>query len=166
MRSSLDDMYMNIAEAVSLRSTCVRRKVGCIIVKDKQVISEGYNGTPVGWHTNKCECNGKTKDIVLHAESNAITKLSKNGGKGAKGATAYCTLQPCIECAKLIVQSGITRVVYKEPYRFDEPIKFMEQCGIDVVQYGREDNLHNRLIRKTKKLWNRLKNKLRKSLTV
>lgn len=165
VRPSLDEIYMKLAGVIATRSSCRRKKVGTVIVKDNNIISFGYNGTPSGWHTNACECNGKTKDIVLHAESNAITKLSKNGGRGAKGATAYCTLQPCIECAKLIVQSGIKRVVYKEPYRFDEPITFMEQCGIDVVHYGAKQNsLRNQITKKAKTLWTQVKNKLPKNL--
>jgi len=133
-RISLDRMYMEIAKVVSRRSTCERKKVGAVVVKNKQIVSEGYNGTPAGWKTNCCENkDGKTKDVVLHAESNAITKLAKSTNSAQNG-TIYCTLQPCLSCSKLIHQAGIARVVYGEKYRKDESIGFLEQAGIEVVQ--------------------------------
>jgi dCMP deaminase len=133
-RISLDRMYMEIAKVVSRRSTCKRKKVGAIIVKDKQILSEGYNGTPAGWRTNCCEDeSGSTKDVVLHAESNAITKLAKSTNS-AEGGTIYCTLQPCLSCSKLVHQAGIVRVVYEEKYGKDESLRFLEQAGIEVVQ--------------------------------
>jgi dCMP deaminase len=135
-RISLDQMYLNIAAEVAKRSSCNRSKVGCIIVKDRQILAEGYNGTPRGWHTNDCEdSDGKTKDVVLHSEANAITKLSKSSQSGA-GATMYCTLSPCIDCSKLIVQAEIQRLVYKKAYRDASGLDFLRKCNVEVVKHG------------------------------
>lgn len=134
-RISLDEMYLNIAAEVAKRSSCRRAKVGSIVVKDTQIISEGYNGTPMGWPTNECEdCDGKTKDVVLHSEANAITKLAKSGQSG-EGATIYCTKSPCIDCSKLIVQSGIKKVVYKEEYRDVSGLEFLRKCNVEVIKW-------------------------------
>ena len=114
-------------------SYCVRRKVGALIVKDKMIISDGYNGTPSGFE-NICEeeITGKTKPYVLHAEANAITKVAKSSNS-SEGATLYVTASPCIECAKLIIQSGIKKVVYCDAYHSDDGIQLLERVGIEVI---------------------------------
>ena len=111
-------------------SYCKRRQVGALVVKDKMIISDGYNGTPSGFE-NVCENNNVTKPYVLHAEANAITKLARSSNN-SEGSTLYVTASPCIECAKLIIQSGIKRVVYAEKYRLDDGIKLMQRAGIKV----------------------------------
>jgi dCMP deaminase len=111
-------------------SYCKRRQVGALVVKDKMIISDGYNGTPSGFE-NVCEDNNVTKPYVLHAEANAITKLARSSNN-SEGSTLYVTASPCIECAKLIIQSGIKRVVYAEKYRLDDGIKLMQRAGIKV----------------------------------
>jgi len=114
-------------------SYCNRRKVGAILVKDKMIISDGYNGTPSGFE-NICEDEeGKTKPYVLHAEANAITKVAKSTNNSA-GATMYVTTSPCIECAKLIIQSGIKRVVYTDDYRSNDGIELLQKAGIEVCR--------------------------------
>ena len=116
----------------SENSYCIRRKVGALIVKDKMIISDGYNGTPSGFE-NICEDqNNKTKPYVLHAEANAITKIARSNNS-SNGATLYVTAAPCIECAKLIIQSGIKRIVYSESYRLDDGIELLDRAGIEVV---------------------------------
>ena len=112
-------------------SYCKRRQVGALLVKDKMIISDGYNGTPSGFE-NVCEDeNGVTKPYVLHAEANAISKVAKSGNSSA-GATLYITASPCIECAKLIIQAGITRVVYKDEYRLLDGVELLRRAGIEV----------------------------------
>ena len=114
-------------------SYCERRKVGALIVKDKMIISDGYNGTPAGFE-NICENeDGFTKPYVLHAEANAITKIARSNNN-SDGATLYVTASPCIECAKLIIQSGIKRVVYGEKYRLTDGIDLLERAGV-IVEY-------------------------------
>ena len=128
----LDKRYLRMARVWSENSYCTRRKVGALIVKDKMIISDGYNGTPSGFE-NVCELeDGTTKGYVLHAEANAITKIAKYGNN-SDGATLYVTTSPCLECAKLIIQSGIKRVVYSEKYRIDDGIKLLERAGIECV---------------------------------
>ena len=129
----LDIRYMRMARIWAENSYCVRRKVGALIVKDKMIISDGYNGTPSGFE-NVCEdeVTGRTKPYVLHAEANAITKVAKSGNS-SEGATLYVTASPCIECAKLIIQSGIRRVVYCDAYHSDDGISLLSRVGIDVV---------------------------------
>lgn len=128
----LDKRYLRMARIWAENSYCVRRKVGALLVKDKMIISDGYNGTPCGFE-NVCELeDGTTKPYVLHAEANAITKVAKSGNNSL-GATLYVTTSPCIECSKLIIQSGIKRVVYCEKYRLDDGIKLLERAGIEVV---------------------------------
>lgn len=128
----LDKRYLRMARIWSENSYCTRRKVGALIVKDKMIISDGYNGTPSGFE-NVCELeDGTTKGYVLHAEANAITKIAKSGNSSL-GATLYVTTSPCLECAKLIIQSGIKRVVYSEKYRIDDGIKLLERVGIECV---------------------------------
>ena len=114
--NKFDDKYLQMAAVWAKNSYCKRRQVGALLVKDKMIISDGYNGTPSGFE-NVCEDeNGVTKPYVLHAEANAISKVAKSGNSSA-GATLYITASPCIECAKLIIQAGITRVVYKDECR-------------------------------------------------
>lgn len=113
-------------------SYCKRRQVGCLVVKDKMIISDGYNGTPSGFE-NICEDdNNTTKPYVLHAEANAITKLARSGNS-SDGSTLYVTASPCLECAKLIIQCGIKRVVYSEKYRIEDGIELLRRAGIEVI---------------------------------
>lgn len=128
----LDSRYMRMARIWAENSYCVRRKVGALIVKDKMIISDGYNGTPSGFE-NVCEEDGVTKPYVLHAEANAITKVAKSANN-CDGATLYITAAPCIECSKLIIQAGIRRVVYADAYRSDEGLALLRRVGIDVAQ--------------------------------
>ncbi len=128
----LDSRYMRMAMIWAENSYCIRRKVGALIVKDKMIISDGYNGTPSGFE-NICEDeNNRTKPYVLHAEANAITKIARSNNS-SDGATLYVTAAPCIECSKLIIQAGITRLVYGEKYRLDDGLKLLERAGIEVV---------------------------------
>ena len=126
----LDGRYIRMARIWAENSYCERRKVGALIVKDGSIISDGYNGTPSGFE-NECECGGKTKPYVLHAEANAITKLARDTRSSA-GATLYVTMSPCIECAKLIIQAGIKRVVYDERYRDTSGIDLLRRAGVKV----------------------------------
>ncbi|GHT21176.1 hypothetical protein FACS189430_00800 [Bacteroidia bacterium] len=127
----LDKRYLAMTRIWSQNSYCLRRKVGALLVKDQMIISDGYNGTPSGFE-NVCEDdNHLTKPYVLHAEANAITKVAKSHNS-SDGATLYVTSSPCLECAKLIIQSGIKRVVYCEKYRTDDGIRLLERAGIDV----------------------------------
>ena len=123
---------MGMCELIAQHSHAIRAKVGAVLVKDSRVISVGYNGTPKGFD-NKCEDENGTKLEVLHAESNAITKCAKST-ESSEGATLYISLSPCIECAKLIIQSGIIRVVYKEKYRDDSGILLIMKAGILIQQ--------------------------------
>jgi dCMP deaminase len=127
-----DKIYMGVAELISSASYCNIKKVGAIIVKDNSIISFGYNGTPSGFENN-CEDNGETKSIVLHAESNAISKCAMSV-QSTFGASIYCTLSPCQECAKLIIQSGIKKVVYRELYRCYKGINLLKQAKVKI--YG------------------------------
>ena len=126
----LDKRYLRMARIWAENSYCQRRQVGAIIVKDKMIISDGFNGTPVGFE-NICEDdNGITKPYVLHAEANAITKVARSYNS-SDGATLYVTASPCLECAKLIIQSGIKRVVYNELYRITDGIDLLTRAGIE-----------------------------------
>lgn len=128
----LDKRYLRMAAIWAENSYCTRRKVGALIVKDKMIISDGYNGTPAGFE-NVCELeDGTTKPYVLHAEANAITKIARSGNS-SEGATIYVTTLPCIECAKLIIQSGIKRVVFSEKYRAEDGIELLKRANIEVV---------------------------------
>jgi dCMP deaminase len=128
----LDQRYMRMAQIWAENSYCQRRKVGALLVKDKMIISDGYNGTPSGFE-NKCEDeNNISKPYVLHAEANAITKIARSNNS-SDGATLYVTTSPCMECAKLIIQSGIRRVVYGEKYRILDGIELLERAGIEVL---------------------------------
>ena len=126
-----DERYLRMARIWSENSYCKRGQVGALIVKDKSIISDGYNGTPSGFE-NLCEDESDhTKPYVLHAEANAITKVAKSGNSSDK-ATLYVTASPCIECAKLIIQAGIVRVVYSELYRCCDGIELLEKAGVQV----------------------------------
>lgn len=129
--TKFDAKYLRMAKIWATNSYCKRRQVGALLVKDNMIISDGYNGTPAGFE-NVCEDeNGVTKPYVLHAEANAITKVAQSGNSAA-GATLYVTASPCMECSKLIIQSGIKRVVYSDEYRLDDGIKLLRRAGIEV----------------------------------
>ncbi|HLV51619.1 MAG TPA: dCMP deaminase family protein [Flavobacterium sp.] len=128
-----DKAYLRIAKEWGQLSYCQRKKVGAIIVKDKMIISDGYNGTPSGFE-NCCEDdNGLTKWYVLHAEANAILKVAKST-QSCDGATLYITMSPCKDCSKLIHQAGIVRVVYQNSYKDLEGIELLKRAGVEVVQ--------------------------------
>ena len=130
-QDALDIKYLRMAYIWAENSYAVRRQVGCIIVNNGMIISDGYNGTPSGF-PNICEGeDGKTLPYVLHAEANAITKLCKSTNSST-GSTLYVTCEPCIECSKLIIQAGIKRIVYSEDYRVHDGIKLLSEAGIIV----------------------------------
>lgn len=127
----LDRRYLRMAKIWSENSYCRRRQVGALIVKDKMIISDGYNGTPSGF-LNVCEdTDDTTFPYVLHAEANAITKVARSNNS-SEGSTLYVTASPCMECAKLIIQSGIKRVVFSELYRITDGIDLLEKAGVDT----------------------------------
>ena len=131
----LDKRYLRMAAIWAENSYCKRRQVGALLVKDKMIISDGFNGTPAGFE-NVCEDeNGVTKPYVLHAEANAITKVAKSGNS-SEGATLYVTASPCVECAKLIIQAGIRRVVYTDAYRLTDGVDLLRRAGIEIEQVG------------------------------
>ena len=130
-QKSLDSKYLRMARIWAENSYCKRRQVGALVVKDHVIISDGYNGTPSGFD-NVCEENNISFPYVLHAEANAITKLARSSNN-SDGATLYVTAAPCIECAKLIIQSGIKRVVYAETYRLDDGLKLLKRANIETV---------------------------------
>lgn len=135
----LDMRYLRMARIWAENSYCQRRKVGALVVKDKMIISDGYNGTPSGFE-NVCEDeNNVTKPYVLHAEANAITKLARSLNN-SDGATLYVTAAPCIECAKLIIQSGIKRVIYAEQYRLTDGIDLLKRANIEVTYLNPDEN--------------------------
>jgi dCMP deaminase len=137
-QQALDKRYLRMATIWAENSYCKRRQVGALIVKDKMIISDGYNGTPGGFE-NVCEDEtGATKPYVLHAEANAITKIACSNNN-SMGATLYVTASPCIECAKLIIQAGIKRVVYSEKYRLTEGIELLDRANINVVYIGKDE---------------------------
>ena len=128
----LDLRYLRMAAIWAENSYCQRRQVGALIVKDKMIISDGYNGTPSGFE-NICEDEDNlTKPYVLHAEANAITKIARSGNN-SDGATLYVTDSPCIECAKLIIQAGIKRVIYAREYRITDGIQLLRRAGIETL---------------------------------
>ena len=133
-QKKLDEAYMDIAQSWAKMSYVKRKQVGCIITNEDQIISDGYNGTPHGFDNN-CEFESRygyeTKPEVLHAESNAITKLAK-GTQSSIDSTVYVTLMPCFDCAKLMIQSGIKRVVYLEEYRLTNGVDLLKKAGIEV----------------------------------
>ena len=127
----LDARYLRMARIWAENSYCIRRQVGALVVKDQMIISDGYNGTPSGFE-NKCEDDTNiTYPYVLHAEANAITKLARSSNN-SDGSTLYVTASPCIECAKLIIQAGIKRVVYGEKYRLEDGIDLLRRAGVEV----------------------------------
>ncbi len=129
--NKFDEKYIAMAEIWAGNSYCKRRKVGALLVKDRMIISDGYNGTPSGFE-NICEDElGVTKPYVLHAEANAISKVAKSGNNSL-GATLYVTASPCIECSKLIIQAGIKRVVYKDEYRLNDGVELLRKAGVEV----------------------------------
>ena len=137
-KAAVDYRYLRMARIWAENSYCKRRQVGALVVKDKMIISDGYNGTPSGFE-NICEDeSGVTKPYVLHAEANAITKLARSGNN-SEGSTLYVTASPCIECAKLIIQAGIRRVVYAEKYRLTDGIDLLTRAGVEVEYISLED---------------------------
>jgi dCMP deaminase len=129
-----DKSYLEMAHVWAKNSYCKRRQVGALIVKDRMIISDGYNGTPSGFE-NICEDeSGNTKQYVLHAEANAITKVAQSNNS-SKDATLYVTDSPCVECSKLIIQSGIKRVVYDREYRITEGLDLLRRAGVEVVHF-------------------------------
>ena len=137
-QQKLDLRYLRMARIWAENSYCKRRQVGALVVKDKMIISDGYNGTPSGFE-NVCEENNVTKPYVLHAEANAITKLARSSNN-SEGSTLYVTASPCIECSKQIIQSGIKRVVYAEKYRLTDGIDLLERAGVKV-EYMNPDEM-------------------------
>lgn len=138
-QDELDKRYLRMASIWAENSYCVRRQVGALIVKDKMIISDGYNGTPSGFE-NVCEDEqGVTKPHVLHAEANAITKIARSGNN-SDGATLYVTDSPCIECSKLIIQAGIRRVIFSRKYRLTEGLDLLKRAGIEVVHIPLEES--------------------------
>ncbi|MBN2668724.1 MAG: dCMP deaminase family protein [Bacteroidales bacterium] len=137
-QKDIDKKYLAMAKIWAGNSYCERRKVGALIVKDKMIISDGYNGTPSGFE-NHCEDeHGRTKDYVLHAEANAITKVAKSSNS-SEGATLYVTTSPCIECSKLIIQSGIKRVVFSDLYHTHNGLELLNRVGIQVEHLSIEE---------------------------
>lgn len=128
----LDQRYLRMAKIWAENSYCKRRQVGALVVKNQMIISDGFNGTPSGFE-NVCEENDVTKPYVLHAEANAITKLARSHNS-SNDATLYVTASPCLECSKLIIQSGIKRVIYGEQYRLSDGIDLLKRAGIEVKQ--------------------------------
>lgn len=129
-QDALDRRYLRMARIWAENSYCERRKVGAIIVKDQMIISDGYNGTPAGFE-NVCEdTDGTTKPYVLHAEANAITKVARSNNS-SQGSTLYITASPCVECAKLIIQAGIRRVVFNDLYRLHDGIDLLKRAGVE-----------------------------------
>ena len=137
-QDKLDWRYLRMARIWAENSYCQRRQVGALVVKNSMIISDGYNGTPSGFE-NVCEDDSNvTKPYVLHAEANAITKLARSSNN-SDGATIYITASPCIECSKLIIQSGIRRVVYGEKYRLTDGVELLERAGIEVIYLNPDD---------------------------
>ncbi|MCQ2336170.1 MAG: dCMP deaminase family protein [Paludibacteraceae bacterium] len=137
-QQQLDRRYMRMAKVWAENSYCKRRQVGALLVKDKMIISDGYNGTPCGFE-NVCEDDtDHTKPYVLHAEANAITKVARSNNS-SEGATMYVTTSPCIECAKLIIQSGIKRVVYAETYHTPDGLELLQRAGIELTKVDLSD---------------------------
>ncbi|MDY4614968.1 MAG: dCMP deaminase family protein [Bacteroidaceae bacterium] len=137
-QKELDSRYLRMARIWSENSYCQRRRVGALIVKDKRIISDGYNGTPSGFE-NVCEDEDHlTKPYVLHAEANAITKIARSNNN-SDGSTLYVTDSPCVECSKLIIQAGIRRVVYAREYRLTDGIELLRRAGIEVEYHNIND---------------------------
>ena len=135
----VDKRYLRMAYVWAENSYCRRKQVGALIVKDRMIISDGYNGTPSGFE-NRCEDdNNVTKPYVLHAEANAITKVAKSNNS-SDGATLYITTSPCMECSKLIIQAGITRVVFSEKYRITDGLELLKRANIELIHIADIDN--------------------------
>ena len=135
---ALDQRYLRMARIWAENSYCQRRKVGALVVKDKMIISDGYNGTPSGFE-NVCEdADNVTKPYVLHAEANAITKLARSNNN-SDGSTLYITDSPCIECAKLIIQAGIKRVVYAQKYRLVDGLELLQRANIELLHINPDE---------------------------
>jgi len=134
----LDKRYLQMARIWSKNSYCRRRQVGALLVKEKRIISDGYNGTPSGFKNNCEDENNRTYPYVLHAEANAITKIAKSNNS-SEGATLYVTSSPCLECSKLIIQAGIKRVVFYDSYRLEDGINLLKEANIEIVQVALED---------------------------
>jgi dCMP deaminase len=129
---AIDKRYLKMASIWASNSYCHRRQVGALLVKEKMIISDGYNGTPAGFE-NECEDElNRTKAYVLHAEANAITKVAKSNNS-SEGSTLYITTSPCMECSKLIIQAGIIRVVFQEKYRITDGLDLLERAGIVLI---------------------------------
>jgi dCMP deaminase len=129
---AIDKRYLKMARVWATNSYCIRRQVGALLVKNKMIISDGYNGTPSGFE-NECEDeHDTTKSYVLHAEANAITKVAKSNNS-SEGSTLYITTSPCMECSKLIIQSGIVKVIYQEKYRITDGLNLLERAGIKLI---------------------------------
>ncbi|HEY3370870.1 MAG TPA: dCMP deaminase family protein [Prolixibacteraceae bacterium] len=134
----LDQRYLKMALIWAQNSYCKRRQVGALLVKDKMIISDGYNGTPSGFENNCEDQNNLTFPYVLHAEANAITKVAKSNNS-SEGATLYVTSSPCLECSKLIIQAGIKRVVFYDSYRLEDGINLLKKAHIAVIQIDQFD---------------------------
>ncbi len=128
----IDRRYLRMARIWAENSYCIRRQVGALLVKDRMIISDGYNGTPTGFENNCEDEDGHSKPYVLHAEANAITKVARSNNN-SQGATLYITASPCLECAKLIIQAGIIRVVYGDNYRLSDGIELLQRAGIETL---------------------------------
>lgn len=133
-QSLIDSRYLRMARIWAENSYCERRKVGALLVKDRAIISDGYNGTPAGFENVCEEADGSTKHYVLHAEANAITKVARSNNS-SEGATLYITASPCVDCAKLIIQAGIRRVVFSELYRITDGIDLLRRAGVECVHF-------------------------------
>ncbi len=129
-QDKLDRRYLRMASVWAENSYCRRRQVGALLVKNKMIISDGYNGTPSGFDNNCEDASGLTYPYVLHAEANAITKVARSNNS-SEGSTLYVTASPCLECAKLIIQAGIRRVVFRDLYRLTDGIDLLKKAGID-----------------------------------
>jgi len=143
MKTKFIEFYMKIAEETALLSSAIRLKVGCIAVKDDKIISFGYNGTPSGWDNN-CEYhdedgNLRTKDEVIHSEINVISKLARSN-ESSLNSLLFITHSPCIECSKAIYQSGIGKIIYKNNFRSDDGIKFLQKCNVPIIKYSEAIN--------------------------
>ncbi|HBR12991.1 MAG TPA: CMP deaminase [Chryseobacterium sp.] len=136
--NKFDIAYLKMATEWANLSYCKRKKVGALIVKDRMIISDGYNGTPSGFENNCEDGNGKTNWFVLHAEANAILKIASST-QSCKGATLYITMSPCKECSKLILQSGIEKVVYMAGYSDDSGLQFLKNAGIEILNITEEE---------------------------
>lgn len=131
-----DEMYLNMALEAAKTSTAKRLKVGCVLVKDHNIVSMGMNGTPKGWYTNSCECeHGVTRDETIHSEMNALMKAARDG-RPTKGTTLYCTHSPCPNCAKHIIAAGVIEVIYLNDYRDTQGIQMLMKGGVKCLKFS------------------------------